>query len=644
MKSQVGQMFIELVLTIGIALILLPSLLTGFVATREGKAQQNQRLEAVGLLKESQEAVRSFREKNWNTFAINGTYHPQIASGSWSLISGSEQINGYTRQIVISDILRDATGAIVSQNGNIDPSTKKVVSTVSWTSPFFSNVTSTQYLTRFAGNTVYSQTSVSDFNTGSKSGVLVTNTSGGEVTLGGGGSGDWCSPNLSISAIDLPKSGVANAISAIEGKVFAGTGENASGVSYATVSISNANPPTGEILGTFSNYKTNDVFGVSNYSYIATDTNNKEIIILDVSVTPYTEIGFFDAPGADDATSVFVVNNTGYMTSGEKLYAFDLTETTGSRPILEPDGVTLSGEGEEVVVVGNYAYIAIGDDSSKEMQIVDVANPLSLRRLGYGDADPARLNSGEKGKDIFVNQAGTRAYVAVNGKAGFPDFFIFDTSTKTGSRPIIGKYEANGMTAKGITVVPGNRAILVGTGGEEYQVINIATESGPVRCGGLNIDSGVHGISSVIEGDGDAYSYIITGDANAELKIIQGGAGGTFSLNGTFESSTFSLDNDVAFNYLDFVSQTPVGTTLMLQVGIAHKNSETNDCSNVTYAYVGPDGTPTSYFTASDAIPASTAASGFVNPGQCFRYKAFLSSTDQIVSPTLYDVTVNYSP
>ena len=58
----------------------------------------------------------------------------------------------------------------------------------------------------------------------------------GEVVLGAtGGVGDWCQPTLAITALDLPKSGVANAISAIQGTLAAGTGENASGVSYANV-------------------------------------------------------------------------------------------------------------------------------------------------------------------------------------------------------------------------------------------------------------------------------------------------------------------------------------------------------------------------------------------------------------------------
>ena len=70
---------------------------------------------------------------------------------------------------------------------------------------------------------------------------MVTNNSGGEITLGSGGAGAWCSPELTIAALDLPKSGAANAVTAIEGKAFAATGDNASGVAFAEVSVSNTN-------------------------------------------------------------------------------------------------------------------------------------------------------------------------------------------------------------------------------------------------------------------------------------------------------------------------------------------------------------------------------------------------------------------
>src|SRR3989344_9611665 len=110
-----GQSLVEILIAIGLTGILLPALLTGLVSSREGKAQEGQRLQATALLREGEEAVRSVREKGWTNVAANGTYYPEISGSSWVLTScgGScPAINGYTRPIVISDAQRDASGQI----------------------------------------------------------------------------------------------------------------------------------------------------------------------------------------------------------------------------------------------------------------------------------------------------------------------------------------------------------------------------------------------------------------------------------------------------------------------------------------------------------------------------------------------------
>src|SRR5476649_243856 len=117
-RLQSGQSLVELVMTIGIAAVVIPALATGFVATRSGRAQQGQRLQAVGLLKQGEAAVRSFRNGDWNTFAVNGTYYPQIVNNQWALTSGTAPVvNGFSTQVVLSDVSRDSNGNIVISGG-----------------------------------------------------------------------------------------------------------------------------------------------------------------------------------------------------------------------------------------------------------------------------------------------------------------------------------------------------------------------------------------------------------------------------------------------------------------------------------------------------------------------------------------------
>lgn len=640
-----GQSLVELLLVIVLSSLILPTLITGLVSSRGGRAQQEQRLQAITYLKETAEALRNVRENGWDVFSINGIYHPVISGSSWALASGSESINGFTRQVVISDVYRDQNGAIVSTGGTLDPSTKKGVITVSWSTPFSSSIQSTLYLTRYLDNITFVDTSEADFNAGTKTGVTVTNTSGGEVILGSGGQGLWCTPNLSISALDLPKNGVANSVTAIEGRAFAGTGDNASGISFANISIRNTNPPNASIAGTYDCCKTNDVFGELNYAYLATDTNSKEVVIVNLATNPYSEAGYFNIPGNTNANSVFVVGDTGYTTAENKLYNFDLSSKSGSRPARDPNGVQVSvlGEARELYIVGNYAYVTIGNYALIELVIVDLSDPNNLRVVGWANVN------GASGQEVYVNSSGTRAYLATSADPSKSEFFVIDTSTKTGTRPTIGSYEANGMNPKGVTVVTGNKAILVGTGAEEYQVIDITNENSPSRCGGLNVDAGINEVSSVLESDGDAYSYIVTGDAAAEFKIIEGGPGGQYASSGTFESRTFDPGAQTT-NYNRFIANIskPSQTDIALQVAVA--DTVGGSCTGVSYPFVGPDKTSNTFFTSTNGttiegqIPADNDGTGFENPGRCFRYKAFLSTTDSSQTPVLYDITVNYSP
>lgn len=629
-----GQSLVELLIAIGLTAVLIPALLTGLISSRGGKPQQNQRVDAVNLLKETEEAIKNVRDAGWANITTNGTYYPQISGNSWSLVSGIQSLNGFSRSIVISDVYRDPNGSITTSGGTLDPSTKKAELTISWSTPFASSARSTIYLTRHQNNMSYTETTKSEFDQGTYSSTTSTNDNGGEVILTAGGHGDWCQPNLTISALDLPKSGAANAVNAIEGRVFAGTGDDSSGVSFANINITDTDPPVATIVGTFDGFKTNAIFGETNYAYLASDNNFKEIAIVDLTTNPYTEAGYFNAPFNQDGNGVFVVGNVGYMTTGNMFYTFDLSSKLGSRPQLDSLLITIFGTARKIYVVGNYAYIAVDGYAFKELSIVNISNPSNIHEVGSSDVNSAG------GKEVYVNADGTRAYLATSADSSKKEFFIIDTSTKTGNRPVVGSYEAGGMSPRGVTIATGNKAILVGTGAEEYQAIDISNETNPIHCGGLNIDSGVRGVSTVLEQDGDAYSYIVTGDAAAELKIVEGQPVGQSS-SGIFESRTFDAGYQTAFNRFDATFSKPASTNIQFQV--ASQDAISGNCNGVAFSFVGPDGTSGTFFTDGGSIPLSDDGIDYENPGRCFRYKLFLSTADFDQTPVFNDITVNYS-
>lgn len=680
-KKKSGALLIEALVGLAIASIVLPALFLGFFATKQGKAQQNQRIEAIALMKEAEEVVRNVREKGWISFATNGTFHPLVTGTAWSLDPGEENINGFTRSIIISNIYRDANGNVVNSGGTLDPSTKKVDIKVSWGQPYSSSVDSIMYITRYLQNASNQQSTVQDFTSGTSVNTSVTNSNGGEIILSANSKGQWCSPNLSIAAISLP--GTPNALTATEGNVYVSTGAttNASQDSFAHILISNTSHPTGTLHGKLRGYKTNAVFGDENWGYIATTNDTKEAVIINLnqySDQPnkiYSEQGYFNtvtdsgSSSTTDAQTIFIMNNKGYITAGNYLYVFDLSSKNGSRPKIG-NRIQFANSGDSAgeifgrVINGEtYIFIAIQGSTVEELKIANVTNPTDPNKwkiVGGINIEPNNCSSLESGKAIYVNPSGTRTYISSTNDASFKEFFVIDTSNKTSPQLVGGiatnppctnggGYEAGGMNPEQSVVVSllENRAILVGkdaTGdgvnSEEYQVLDLTNEANPTRCGGLNMDQGILGIASVRESDGDTYSYII--DGNNTLKIIQGGPDGTYLEQGSFESSAIDLIQEAALNRIAPVATIPSNTDVKFQV--AGADPVNGSCTNSTYSFVGPDGTGSTFFGASGGPIPTSSGPGFKNPARCVKYKAILSTTNYSVTPTIFDVSINYSP
>ena len=674
-----GQSLVEIVLAIGVAGVILPGLITGLVASRNGKAQQEKRVDAVSFLKEGQEAIRSVRESGWTSISTDGTYHPTLSSNRWVLAAGSETVNGLTRSIVISSVNRDTGGAIVQSGGILDPSTKKVVLTVSWTTPNASSIQSTAFVTRYLDNLIYLQSSQAEFNLGTLTQTATTNTTGGEVVLGTNVKGQWCQPNLSLASLDLP--GKPNAVWAQEGYIFAATGDvaQASTTSFAHVQVSNTDTPTGTLLGSFKGYKTYDVWGDSNYAYIATSNDSKEVVIINLNSFSdpvnkiYAESGYFNtSSNSSDATSIFIDSARGYVAAGNYIYVFDLSSKTGSRPIIGTR-IQFANSGDTAGEIylrdvggSKYLFVAIEGSTVEELKILNVTNHTNTNTwkvVGSINIEPNNCSTLESGKAVFVKPDGSRAYISSTNDTSFKEFFTINTSSKSSpslvgglaSNPPCtngGGYEAGGMDPEGSVVVSltENRALLVGVdaaGGansEEYQVLDLTNEGNPSKCGGLQFDQGIYGVSAVKEADGDAYAYIITGDTSNELKIIQGGPDGAYVESGTYESATFDAGYETVFNRIIPNVSAPSGT--MVQFQVAGADPVTGSCTGASFTYTGPDGTSGTYYnsTQTTALALDNNGSGYENPARCFRYKAFLSTTNYNATPIVNDVTVNYSP
>ena len=671
-----GSSLIELILVFALIALLLPVLISGLTSSREGKAQQIQKFKANTLLKETQEVVKSIKERGWNSLPGNGTYHPEISQNKWNLNAGAGTNDGYTTTVEISDMYRDQNGNIATTGGLLDSSTKKILSTISWSTPFSSSISSTTYMTRFRSNTIKTFSTESDFSLGSKSATLVTNTNGGEVILsaGIGGKAKWCVPSFSSTSVDLPE--VPTAVAASPGNVYVSMGKTGStNASFAHLLVTGTDPFTYTLHGQLNGaYKTAAVFGEPDWGYIAlTNTTGKRVVIANLNVFAdvpnkvFKEEGYFSLNSFNyPPSAIFVFNNRGYVTIGGYLYVFDLASRTGSRAQVGARILFSVADGtspaKEIYLrkIGTktYVFVAINGTYRYEMAIVDVTNETDANQwkvVGKVDIDSNGCSNLQKTKGVYVKPDGLRAYISDSNANDFKEFFVIDTSIKT--NPVVvggnptqpscvggGGYESGALDPyqSAVTLPLENRAILVGVGGEEYQVLDLADEAHPVRCGGLNYDPGIYGVASAQEANGDVFAYLITGDTTQDLKIIEGGpdvVGGKYLAYGTYESVPYNVGQEVVFNRISSNITLPAQTLIRAQVAVAPLTN--GSCSGSTYNYFGPDGSSGSYFE-----PIGDTLNGVIpygKIGQCIKYKLILSTTDLNQTPVVNSILFNYS-
>jgi len=118
-----------------------------------------------------------------------------------------------------------------------------------------------------------------------------------------------------------------------------------------------------------------------------------------------------------------------------------------------------------------------------------------------------------------------------------------------------------------------------------------------------------------------------------------GGTGGSAKI-GVFDSQPFTPASTATFNYFDVNTTLPAGTYANYQIAITSKVA--GSCIGANYTFVGPDKDLNSWFTGSSSIPLGIAT-GYTNPGECFRYRVSISTDNLGTTPIFNDITLNYT-
>lgn len=650
-REYVGFSLIELLVAISVFTLIAGTVAIFSIDTLNYTFNDRERVEAALYAQEVSNAIVINKSDLWQSIADQtgaGSKSIQFINNSYEIIDGTSSRDGVTVGFEVQEVQRDINGNIVVSGGTVDPYSRRILITATW-EDFLGNNNS-------LSNEIYVnnwnvkkwiETSKAEFDLGIENDTYVRDipTGDGEVELDEIFYPDWCNPSLSLNQYDIPGSASATTVFAQTGGAYLGTAGNSNGISVTRLAISGVDPPVVQVNEEYDNYLVNQIFVVGNYAYLATTSDTKEVVILDISVEPFVEVGNYNAGGSSDAYSVWVDSRgVGYVGQGRKVETFDVGYTagnpgsaaanSGSRTMFDNINVVwLFGVVSHVIVRDTYLYAALNNDWY-ELAIIDVNNPSNISITSQTTVNNQQV------WDLYMSEDGNRAYFGTNSSSSEREFFILNTTQKTGSRPIIGSYDTNGMTVRGISVVPADqRVVLVGTNGEEYQALNVANEANPVKCGGMQINSGIYDIDSINDVEGNAFSYLMTGDTTSEFKILRGGPGGGggdgygYVTAGDFTSAVF--DTELADPYyfaISWSSQLPALTQIQIQV----RAGDSPNLSGVPW--YGPTGTG-SYFT--------NPATGFPLPSDIqykryFQYKAYLTTSDVYSTPAFEEFTLFY--
>lgn len=632
-----GQVLVELLIAIALASILLPALLTGFVASREGKAQSGQRLEAAALLREAQEAIRSIREKGFSNISANGTFYPNVTpANDWELASGSQAIDGFTRQIQVSDSERDVNGNIVESGGTVDRSTKKVVSSVSWTTPGAFSLTNTSYFQRYLSNAAFSHTTQAEFAAGVHSNTTAADVPGSIVlTQSSTGSGDYgnkfrvtaTSGIGSMSRSNAAKSSMrftaqnSKSVSAVRVYVHSKSGTAPTYRFGIQTNNPSGNIPSGTWVGgqgTLSNPAAG--WRPATLSSVASLTAG-QIYHFVVEYASGTQSGNISLRRSTPQNLLYPLTQAADTQSNTLYYSGGTWTAQGYQPIYELDffsDATYEGNpyeaSTEIQIFGNswYGEKFTISGSSKTVQSISFC----VRKNGT----PASNLTVELRNGLNTTiYSGTLLTVA-----GAPTSYTCPASWQTHT-----------FSPSPIVLNPDTyRIFLRTTGGTSTNSYRLYRLNAPTT--GANYHSITYDDTNSVYTNATSPGITWTDSNQYDITsffIVQGTS--QYSTSGDFTShASGSFDTgvtDAAYNNITWTAATPAGTSLGLQIATSNTNPPTT--------FVGPDGTPATQYTISPATITPFNSAG----GRYLRYKAIFASNG-LATAQLDDVSINYSP
>lgn len=353
------------------------------------------------------------------------------------------------------------------------------------------------------------------------------------------------------------------------------------------------NPATTTYVGGYDTSSSTGVYVSGNYAYLSDNTDG--LVIVNVSDPANPALAGSYATGT--ALGIAVSGNYAYLADGANgLVVFDVSDPANPAPIGFYD---TAGTAYGVTVSGNYAYLA---DGSAGLIILDISDP----------ANPALAGSHDTSGTAFrVAVSGHYAYLA-DGASGLQ---VIDIATATAPSPV-STFDTSGNT-KDVFIQGSNAYIADSDSG--LQVIDISDPAVPVVGGIYDSPGSGNGVFVI-----NNYACFADGESGLQFVLTE-----EYDTSGVYTSAALDLVN-TEFGTVSWNVNTPSSTAYAIKA----RTSDSSDMSD-----------------ASDWSLCDTLASGQdLSTSNCvddvdryFQYQISFSTSDEIFTPTLFDLTINYT-
>lgn len=427
--NQKGFSLLEVILAGAIFVLIISALAGVLIYGQESTILAGKRTRAVFLAEEGLEAIRNIRDNNFSSL-VNGNYGIAISGGQWSFSGTQDTTDVFTRIETIS---------------TIDADRKLITSNITWQ----------QNLQR-TGNVILE--------------TYLTNWQKVVSMIG-----NWATTTLAAS-INFSGNNDGHKIQVVGNYAYVIRDDGTPDFIVIDVSV----PASPVIIGSLSlPGAPQNIFVLGNYAYVASNSDSQELQIINISVpSSPSVVGVYNAPGNADALGIYVVGTTAYLTranSADNELVIINVETPATPTLI--GSLNLSAAAYEIVVSGNYAYIASGNNS-QELQVVDISTPIAPFLSGPGfdlSGTTDAITIALAGVTVFIGQGSTLYTVNVTNPI---------LPVQLGSVGVIG-------TVNDIALNLGNTNtylfIATSDTAGEFKVINVATFVTPVILGQFNV-------------------------------------------------------------------------------------------------------------------------------------------------------------